>query len=630
MLPPVQTVSSTSIAFQDHRSDILPAKGADAQVPAVNPVVRSGQDLNPAIAARLNILMLSGHEQMAENVAVLADMVGQAIGVVRKSGETNGAFAQRFVEALAKLTPQERVVLERLLTQTMTGVKLRLLTDAFRNPAGPEAAKLAVYLEIARHKERDLATRSVVTSYRQNGGDPKSVAPGQQMPSSRPQPAQPQPSAQMTSASLSEQPGLSAGSASTWEVRASTAPRSGDGLPAADEALDLAPNAGGSNVEQAVGGQDRADDAKPFRAMPDAISASSDDGTAPDTALPGPPEQAHGANMEAGADLIDAVARKSADPLPLEKGARALQERLRQTFEAGARSVAPDQVRVAGDGAMAAARGAALPSSAPGDGGEDSAATARQTDVSATEAEKRGATATLTERADRSSRTSDPVQTMFVLKGWKEVISSTAAAIEAALSDHAASHAEAVDRKTEPSQSTATEIADMSADMPSADGPENIESRPANQTAAPSDATVEAEEDEAAAAEDEHADHQGSVEPTSRDEELAALRTAMPREGIPLPIVNYLAMQEFEEPTEPTGSKQKSDQDDESAEEEAADQQMADDGTMSDEGGDADEEEILSASGETADDEARIEVAVQENADADRANDLYWRMAGWS
>lgn len=623
MLPPVQTVSSTSIAFQDHRPDILPAKGTDVQVQAANQVVRSGQDLNPAIAARLNILMLSGHEQMAGNVAFLADMVGQAIGVVRKGGETNGAFAQRFVEALAKLTPQERIALERLLSQTMTGIKLRMLTDAFRNPAGPEAAKLAVYLEIARHKERDLATRTVVTSYRQNGGEPKSVVPGQQM-----QPASPMPPA----AGRSEQPRLPADPASLVEVHGDAAPASADEMPADDGTADVTSNTAKREAEHAAGASDAGSDiaagADSSRRMP-AVTVEPVSGRDVTTAEPasadGSPALVNDSNVEvAAADQFDAASHDNGEPAPLEKGARALQERLRQTFEAGARTAAPEQSRVAPDGVASATRGAALSPSAPDAHLPDSAASARQAEASPNHATQRSTSGTPAERTDRAPRSSEPVQTMFVLKGWKEVISSTAAAIEAALSDHAAARAEALETRVDPQRSTSPANPDVAADMPSADMPADMATRPADHAPAPS--TTEADtEEEARATADEAADAQGPVASTSsRDEELAAFRTAMPRDGIPLPIVNYLAMQEFEEPTEPTGSKQKSDEDD-NAEEEAADQQMADDGAMSDDG-DADEEALRAAAGEPADDEA----SVQENAEADRANDLYWRMAGWS
>lgn len=629
MLPPVQTVSSTSIAFQDHRPDILPAKGTDVQVQAANPVVMSGQDLNPAIAGRLNILMLSGHEQMAGNVAFLADMVGQAIGVVRKSGETNGAFAQRFVEALAKLTPQDRLVLERLLSQAMTGIKLRMLTDAFRNPAGPEAAKLAVYLEIARHKERDLATRTVVTSYRQNSGEPKSVAPGQQI-----QPAQTQPtSALPPAASRSEQPRLPADPTSLTEVHVDAAPASADGRPADDGIADVTSNTAGREAEHAAGASDAGSDtAEGVISSPRMLAATvepasgHDATTAESVSTDGSPPLANDPNVEtAVAGEPEAASHDSGAPAPLEKGARALQERLRQTFEAGARSAAPEQARMVPDGAAPGTRGAAVSPSAPDAHLPDTAASVRQDEASPNHATQPAASGTLDERIDRSPRTSEPVQTMFVLKGWKEVISSTAAAIEAALSDHAAARAEAPETKTEPQRSTSAASVDVAADLPSADVPEDMATRTAAQAAAPSTSEADTEEDARAVA-DEGMDHQVPVGSTSsRDEELAAFRTAMPRDGIPLPIVNYLAMQEFEEPTEPTGSKQKSDEDD-GAEEEAAEQQMADDGTMSDEGDDAEEQALRAAAGEPADDEA----PVQENAEADRANDLYWRMAGWS
>jgi hypothetical protein len=78
-------------------------------------------------------------------------------------------YATRLSEAVRALNPGERMAIERLLNQIVKGVTLRLLAEILNNPAGPDAARLAAYIEAASAGERDLAAKAVVSSYRQNG-----------------------------------------------------------------------------------------------------------------------------------------------------------------------------------------------------------------------------------------------------------------------------------------------------------------------------------------------------------------------------------------------------------------------------------------------------------------------------
>jgi len=175
MLSPVHAVSNSTVSHQDQR---LPHGQANTGAGQPQPTAHQAPAMlerNSVVAGRLNLLLLSGSEQMAENLAMIADLLGQNLGIFRKEGETNSSLASRLMEAISKLPRQERAAVQRQLTQMFSGVQLRMLIEAFRNPAGPDAAKLAVYLELNRHKDRDLAARTVVSSYRQNGADPRSV-----------------------------------------------------------------------------------------------------------------------------------------------------------------------------------------------------------------------------------------------------------------------------------------------------------------------------------------------------------------------------------------------------------------------------------------------------------------------
>lgn len=171
MLPPVNAVANSSIAFQDPRTAQDGAQEGRGK-PVGQPLeAANGLERNAAIAGRLNLLMLSGQERMSDNLTILVNLLGSRLGMERGEGETLSAFAGRLVQALADASPQIRQSVQRQLAQMFGGLQLRTLIEAFRNPVGPEAATLTIYLELYRAKDRDLAARSVVTSYRQNGGE---------------------------------------------------------------------------------------------------------------------------------------------------------------------------------------------------------------------------------------------------------------------------------------------------------------------------------------------------------------------------------------------------------------------------------------------------------------------------
>ncbi|GEO85313.1 MULTISPECIES: hypothetical protein [Alphaproteobacteria] len=171
MLPPVNTAANSSASFQDPRAAQEGAVMANARPQGLVPQAANGLEQNAAIAGRLGILLLSGQERMSDNLAILVNLLGSRLGMERAEGESLSGYAGRLVQAIGDLSPQTRQSVQRQLAQMFGGLQLHTLIEAFRNPAGPEAATLAIYLELYRAKDKDLVARSVVTSYRQNAGD---------------------------------------------------------------------------------------------------------------------------------------------------------------------------------------------------------------------------------------------------------------------------------------------------------------------------------------------------------------------------------------------------------------------------------------------------------------------------
>ncbi|NGO65085.1 hypothetical protein G6N76_15560 [Rhizobium daejeonense] len=195
MLPPVQAISNSGTSYPDSRKPQEISVDVAARPAAVQQTATQGLEQNTAIAGRLNMLLLSGQEQerTSQNLASLIDLLGRAMKVERNDGESLSGYATRLVQTLASLSPDDRQTVQRQLAQLFGGLQLRTLIEAFRNPAGPEAAMLSIYLELYRNKDRDLAARLAVTSYRQNSGEQKQ-ATGPVPP--QPVPAPPQSSKQ--------------------------------------------------------------------------------------------------------------------------------------------------------------------------------------------------------------------------------------------------------------------------------------------------------------------------------------------------------------------------------------------------------------------------------------------------
>jgi hypothetical protein len=183
MLPPVRT--SSFVDYQAPSQQPMLRQRIDV----ANTVANSGLiGSSPMSAGRLDVLSLSAQLQLAQGFSIFAETIGRLIKVPRREGEALADYAQRLSDAVKAMNPAEKAALERTLNQLVKGISIRLLTEILNNPAGPEAARVAMQLETAQLLDRDLAAKAVVSSYRQNAG-------AEQLPSPLPPPANAAPSA---------------------------------------------------------------------------------------------------------------------------------------------------------------------------------------------------------------------------------------------------------------------------------------------------------------------------------------------------------------------------------------------------------------------------------------------------
>jgi hypothetical protein len=168
MLGPVSTPTNLYLSVQDTRVPAETRATERGPVPAgAEPYSSSPAG---AIAGNLNIMLLSAPERMSQNLVVLTEVLAAVLKLKQEPDEPLTAFAARLIDAIATLAPAEQQKLKAMLSDAFAGLQLRTLLLALRNPQGPEAATLAIYLELYRQKERDPGARAVISSYRQNGG----------------------------------------------------------------------------------------------------------------------------------------------------------------------------------------------------------------------------------------------------------------------------------------------------------------------------------------------------------------------------------------------------------------------------------------------------------------------------
>lgn len=172
MLTPVRAASNTGLS-SNGQSVAIVASGLARSIVAPTPVqVVEGSDLNSAIAGKLNLLLAAARERLFDALLDAINAASEALPLPRQDGETNLAFAARLADTIQKLPAARINEIETQLAADGHTLPLRLIAEALKNPAGPEAARVVAYLETIRYKDRDLAARAVVRSYRQNDASP--------------------------------------------------------------------------------------------------------------------------------------------------------------------------------------------------------------------------------------------------------------------------------------------------------------------------------------------------------------------------------------------------------------------------------------------------------------------------
>ncbi|GAA3055532.1 hypothetical protein GCM10010520_00380 [Rhizobium viscosum] len=172
MLSPIRSASNASLSSQGQTAAIV-AGGLDRSVVAPTPVnAVEAADLNAAIAGKLNILLIAARQRMIEALLDIINATGRNIALQRGEGESDQAFAARVADAIRRMPDAEIDAVERQLSDDGHSLPLRVIAAALKDPTGPEATRVIAYFEIISYKDRDLAARAVVRSYRQNDAAP--------------------------------------------------------------------------------------------------------------------------------------------------------------------------------------------------------------------------------------------------------------------------------------------------------------------------------------------------------------------------------------------------------------------------------------------------------------------------
>ncbi|HCL64539.1 MAG TPA: hypothetical protein DIC56_06775 [Rhizobium sp.] len=594
MLSPVHAVSNSTVSYQDQR---LPHEQANTGAGQPQPTAYQAPamlDRNSVVAGRLNLLLLSGSERMAENLAMVADLLGQNLGIYRREGETNSSLASRLMEAIGKLPRQERAAVQRQLSQMFSGIQLRTLIEAFRNPAGPDAAKLAVYLELNRHKDKDLAARTVVSSYRQNAGDPRPVFP----PTVRP-----------TTTGFLEAPE----EASMPAIVGRPATKGQE--PKATTPVPLRPALDATRVFDPPGDRMTA----PAQ-VTDGLSEGNNEATAAKRSAP---------QQIRGDDLMPQTKAEGTRAPVAGEDIRALQDRLRLSYEASNESEA--------DGAPGGDRGNAMreiPTRvALRQGSGEKGSEITRVDAPSAIGQQRADAIQRPSRMVQDQAAAEQPQTLFVLKGWREVTTLPPilrdtgdigrAAVSQAEPEGAASRGSAM---VKPDPDT-TEGKQPEARLTEAHSPQNADPSTARpQTATPASPTAEVVK-ETAAESRSALQSVASQQETPGNEPATARPQAALREGVPLPQFNYLVAEDYAERKGPELRRRF--EDDRGDEGHTGDQQMASDEDAADQGDGQDESRGLDAPG--TEEAGEISFALSPSGSgADAAHDFYLRMASWS
>lgn len=204
MLSPIRSASNASLSSQGQTAAIV-AGGLGSSVVAPTPVnAVEAADLNAAIAGKLNILLIAARQRMIEALLDIINATGRTIALQRGEGESDQAFATRVADAIRRMPDAQIDAVERQLSDDGHSLPLKMIAAALRDPTGPEATRVITYVEMINYKDRDLAARAVVRSYRQNDAAPPRIEQRpeirlqeENLPATRPSAAKPAETATM-------------------------------------------------------------------------------------------------------------------------------------------------------------------------------------------------------------------------------------------------------------------------------------------------------------------------------------------------------------------------------------------------------------------------------------------------
>jgi hypothetical protein len=165
MLPPVPKIAATDAAYGT-TVPLMPRGQVKETTPPQpsNPVPENSGSL----FARAAIASLTSEFQLSRSTAVLAEALGKLMNLPRRDGEAIQTYVTRLTEALRTLPAPQRLALEQQVGKALQGLTLSMLAEILKQPTGPDAARLALLIELSRYKGADLAAKAVVSSYQQN------------------------------------------------------------------------------------------------------------------------------------------------------------------------------------------------------------------------------------------------------------------------------------------------------------------------------------------------------------------------------------------------------------------------------------------------------------------------------
>lgn len=165
MLPPVPKIPAADAAYGAAASHTQRGEPKEAVQPQASNLA---PDNGSSLFAKAAVTSLASEYQLSRSTAVLAEALGKLMNLPRRDGEAIQTYVMRLTDALRALPAPQRLALEQQVSKVLQGLSLSMLAEILKQPTGPDAARLALLIELSRYKGTDLAAKAVVSSYQQN------------------------------------------------------------------------------------------------------------------------------------------------------------------------------------------------------------------------------------------------------------------------------------------------------------------------------------------------------------------------------------------------------------------------------------------------------------------------------